>query len=272
MKVIFFILAIFSVFSLEASIIQVSNVQAVNKYAKKESLVLLALEETVIFPKQMVGNSSWFHQRLESLKNKESVADPFEKAFGERIAVSFAVDYELIHPDIPKVIEALSLSQAWVLGVSQLPIPMAKHFLQSSVDLGVGFSSCLSMRADGWVRHPKTLARPQHAMFIEDQVLFTGGLINGITMEEVLPTLFATVGALPEQVIYLDANHDNLISAEAACKQANIQFIGMHYSPAVQRLQGYKPAIADAQWLQMHAYLSDDHFQSLLAYVIGPEG
>ncbi|AAP05049.1 DUF2608 domain-containing protein [Chlamydia caviae] len=272
MKVLFFILAIFSVFSLEASIIQVSNAQAVNKYAKQETLVLLALEETMIFPKQMVGNSSWFHQRLESVKNEESIADPFEKAFAEKIAVSFAVDYELIHSDIPKVIKALSLSQAWVLGVSQLPIPMAKHFLQTAQDLGVGFSSCLPIREDGWMQHPKTLAKPQHAIFIEDQVLFTGRLVNEIPLEEVLAVLFATIETLPKQVVYLDANKDNLIAAEAACKRANIFFIGMHYSPAEQRLQGYKSDIAEMQWLQLCTHLSDEYFQSLLTYVIGPEG
>ncbi|QVE48851.1 DUF2608 domain-containing protein [Chlamydia crocodili] len=272
MKVVFFITFFFSVFSLDASIIKVSDVQAINKYAKKGSLVLLALDETIVFPKQMLGTTAWFQERLENLKKEESDCDPMEKAFGEKIAVSFATDYELIHPEVPKAIAALSLSEAWVMGVSQLPIPMANHFLRSAVSLGLGFSSCLPARSDGWMQHLKTFGRPQHAMFIEDQVLFTGGLINGITMEEVLSTLFATLETLPQQVIYLDANKDNLISAEAACKQANVYFIGMHYSPAVKRIKGYKSDIANLQWLQFHNQLSDKYFQSLLTYVIGPEG
>ncbi|WP_375793209.1 DUF2608 domain-containing protein [Chlamydia sp. 12-01] len=272
MKVIFFITFFFSVFSLEASIIKVSDVQAVNKYAKKGSLVLLALDETIVFPEQMLGTTAWFQERLENLKKEESDLDPIEQAFCERIAISFAVDYELIHPEVPKAIAALALSEAWVLGVSQLPIPMANHFLRSAVALGLGFSSCPQIRGDGWMQHLKTFGKPQHAMFIEDQVLFTGSLINGITMEEVLSTLFATLEILPQQVIYLDANKDNLISAEAACKQANIYFIGMHYSPAVKRIKRYKSDIANLQWLQLHNQLSGKYFQSLLTYVIGPEG
>ncbi|MEF9519794.1 DUF2608 domain-containing protein [Chlamydia crocodili] len=272
MKVVFFITFFFSVFSLEASIIKVSDVQAINKYAKKGSLVLLALDETVIFPKQMLGTTAWFQERLENLKKEESDLDPIEKVFGEKIALSFAIDYELIHPEVPKTIAALSLSEAWVMGVSQLPIPIASHFLRSAVALGLRFSSCLPPRSDGWMHHLKTFGRPQHAMFIEDRVLFTGGLINRITMEEVLSTLFATLDTLPQQVIYLDANKDNLISAEAACKQANVYFIGMHYSPAVKRIKEYKSDIANLQWLQLHNQLSDKYFQSLLTYVIGPEG
>ncbi|SYX08789.1 Protein of unknown function (DUF2608) [Chlamydia poikilotherma] len=272
MKIVFFITFFFSIFSLEASIIKVSDVQAINKYAKKGSLVLLALDETVVFPKQMLGTTAWFQERLEKLKKEESDFDPIEKVFGEKVAVSFAIDYELIHPEVPKAIAALSLSEAWVMGVSQLSIPIASHFLRSAVALGLGFSACLPARSDGWMQHLKTFGRPEHAMFIEDQVLFTGGLINTITMEEVLSTLFATLETLPQQVIYLDANKDNLISAEAACKQANVYFIGMHYSPAVKRIKEYKSDIANLQWLQLHNQLSDKYFQALLTYVIGPEG
>ncbi|ADZ18072.1 DUF2608 domain-containing protein [Chlamydia psittaci] len=109
-------------------------------------------------------------------------------------------------------------------------------------------------------------------MFIEEQVLFTGGLVNGITMEEVLSTLFSTLETLPQQVIYVDQNKENLISAEAACKQANVYFIGMLYNPAVKRVKSYKSDIANLQWLQLCNQLSDRYFQSLLTYVIGPEG
>lgn len=77
------------------------------------------------------------------------------KAFGERIAVSFAVEYELIHPEVPKAIETLALSEAWVMGVSQFPLPMANHFLRSAEALGVVFSSCLPARSDGWMQHRK---------------------------------------------------------------------------------------------------------------------
>lgn len=70
MKVIFFISIFFSVFSLEASIIKVSDIQAVNKYARKGSLVLLGLDETLVFPKQMLGTNSWFNERLENLKRR----------------------------------------------------------------------------------------------------------------------------------------------------------------------------------------------------------
>ncbi|QXE27813.1 DUF2608 domain-containing protein [Chlamydia buteonis] len=272
MKVIFFISVFFSVFSLEASIIKVSDIQAVNKYARKGSLVLLGLDETLVFPKQMLGTSSWFNERLENLKKEQSDYDPIAKAFCERIAVSFAVEYELIHPEVPKAIETLALSEAWVMGVSQFPIPMANHFLRSAQALGVVFSSCLPARSDGWMPHLKTLGRPQHVMFIEEQILFTGGLVNGISMEEVLSTLFSTLETLPQQVIYLDQNKENLISAEAACKRANIYFIGMLYNPAVKRVKSYKSEVANLQWLQLCNQLSDRYFQSLLTYVIGPEG
>ncbi|WP_348663861.1 DUF2608 domain-containing protein [Chlamydia vaughanii] len=270
MKGIFFLTIFFSLFSLEASVIRVSDVEAVNKYARDGSLILLSLDSVVMFPKQMVGTEGWFYERLENLKKEAGHSDPLQTAVEEKIALTFTVDYELGHPNIAKVLAALSLSNAQVLGVSQMPIATANHLLRSASALGITFSSSPQLH-NGWLPHPKTAGKPQHAMFIEDQVLFTGGYTNGITMDEAIITLFSQLEKRPKQIIYLDSNEERLSLVEHACKQARVSFIGMLYKPGVERHEAYNSDIANIQWQQLCQNVSNEYFQTLLSFVLGPE-
>nr|CRI43216.1 Putative outer membrane protein CPn_1073/CP_0776/CPj1073/CpB1118 [Chlamydia pneumoniae] len=252
---------------LEAVVIKITDAQAVLKFAREKTLVCFNIEDTVVFPKQMVGQSAWLYNRELDLKTTLSQEQAREQAFLEWMGISFLVDYELVSANLRNVLTGLSLKRSWVLGISQRPVHLIKNTLRILRSFNIDFTSCPAICEDGWLSHPTKDTTFDQAMAIEKNILFVGSLKNGQPMDAALEVLLSGISSPPSQIIYVDQDAERLRSIGAFCKKANIYFIGMLYTPAKQRVESYNPKLTAIQWSQIRKNLSDEYYESLLSYV-----
>ncbi|WP_100934080.1 DUF2608 domain-containing protein [Candidatus Chlamydia corallus] len=260
-------LCLYKVVSIEAVVIEITDVQAVHKFAKEKTLVCFNIEDTVVFPKQMIGQSAWLYHRETDLKTTLSEEEAKEQAFLEWMGISFVVDYELMSTNLRNVLTGLSLKRSWVLGISQRPVHLIKNTLRVLHFLNIDFTSCPAICEDGWLSQPRTKEKPEQVMAIEKNILFVGALKHGLGIDEALEIFLSGITSCPSQIIYVDHNRERLRSVDAFCKKANIYFIGMLYTPAKQRVENYNPQLAAIQWSKLRNNFSDEYYESLLSYV-----
>ncbi|SPN74176.1 Protein of unknown function (DUF2608) [Chlamydia serpentis] len=268
---ILFILCLCKIPSLEAVVIKITDVQAVNRFAREKTLVCFNIEDTVIFPKQMIGQSAWLYYREKELSTILTREQAKEQAFLEWMGISFLVEYELVSPNLKNTLVGLSLKRSWVLGVSQRPINLIKKTLGVLRSLNIDFTSCPAICQDGWLSQSTTEKKPIEEMAIEKNVWFVGGIKNNLGMNEALEIFLRNISSQPSQIIYIDHDAERLRTIDAFCKKTNIYFIGMLYTPASLRVNNYNHQLADIQWSQLRKNLSDEYYESLLSYLKGKE-
>ncbi|ANH78223.1 DUF2608 domain-containing protein [Candidatus Chlamydia sanziniae] len=249
----------------EATIIKVSDIQVVHRYAKEGSLICLGIDDSLVFPKQMLGQTVWFNHRNQELMADMTAANAKEKALCEWMGIVFLADYELVHPQVSSFFLQLASTSAYILGISIRPLPLVSRTLSVLQSLGLDFTSCTAIqKSEGIIPHVKTQDTPMKVMTIENNVLFTGSMINGLSMDEVLTAFLDTLSVYPKQIVYVDSDENRLKSVEIACRWADLYYVGILYTPAVKRVENYDARLTVIQWEQLLKCFSDDYYMMLL--------
>ncbi len=253
-----------NVVSIHAAILHISDLRAVHPYIKDGGVVCLCIEETLIFAKESLGHLRWYeHQNLQLEKNvRKDIAR--EQALREWLGISMLATFELGTPDLPSVFSELAFSGASVLGVSLCPLPFIPRSLSILEGLSLDFTQFPTVFENGWISHPKTLGKPLETPVVEKNIFFTGILANQLTMEEAMLTLFSTAQPLPTQIVYVDHSLQRLESTEKACKQMQVPFVGLCYTPAQKRAEKFHFKVAELQRTRMLSLFSEEFYSALL--------
>jgi FMN phosphatase YigB (HAD superfamily) len=108
---------------------------------------------------------------------------------------------------------------------------------------------------------PKRFSLPvPHPGLYERGVIYCGDNPK----EEALIAFFQETGCMPEKVIFIDDRPDQVEKLEVRLEKLGIEFVGIRFSGADERVKAFDPAVADLQFSRLPTIISDDEAKKSL--------
>lgn len=162
-----------------------------------------------------------------------------------RLAQLF-INVRLIEPNTPEFIRQIPGSVFALTARDPLLVNLTHEHLES---VNIAFQSQESCTFP--------LDKPNR---FERGILFSGENKKS----ELLEALFNKVGK-PKRLIFIDDKWSHIKDVERLAQKLNIDYVGIRYSGADERVKSFDPKIADIQWQHLPTLLSDEEALKLLA-------
>lgn len=233
-----FILSAFLFTSLNAEIINTTEIKDINNELTENTLVLFNIAEVLLDTETSLGTQAWrkfVRSRVDSKTHDELTLFVFEKA-----------PPKAVEPAIPEVIRELQSSGQTTFAftsrgrhewyASQIPdIDLITEKVLNQV--GIDFS--------------KTQLSGELALLplIFPDLFHEGVLYSGNTKDKgkLLTDLFEKTGYRPTKIIFVDDKADSLVSVEKAMTEQGIPFTGFAYARTAKEHADFDPMVANIQ-------------------------
>lgn len=233
-------------------IIETDDLQDLHQHLTPETIVFFDLDNTLLEPCQHFGTVQWGEYYYKKLMDD---GEPPESA--EKIAQSMWGKYlpnaelRLLDPQSPSVISQLRQKGHLVLALTARYPDEAYYTHPQLQRLGFEFD-----RRFG----DQTVPLPFPALF-ENGVLFASTLN---TKGSALIALLERVNLKPKKILFIDDKLSHVEDLESTLAPLDIDFVGIRYSKADNRVNSFDPQIADLQMELFPRFVSDEEAFELL--------
>jgi hypothetical protein len=237
-------------------IIETDRFENIVKYAAPDALILLDIDDTLLIPAQTLGTDVWFLYRIQQNESKGfSKTEAFEKALGEWEAVRHLTQVQIVEEGTEKIIQELQAKPITVMGLTTQGLALATCTARQLGKLDIDLSKTAPSSEDHYFING-------HGVLYRKGILFTSGTPKG----KALFTLLDLIGYAPKRIVFINDKAKHLKDVEEEAELREVEFIGLRYSYSDQRINNFRPEIADIQWAfsSFDSLLSDQEAEELL--------
>jgi hypothetical protein len=240
MKLVIFLCTLcFQFIIIEAKMIEFAHFRDLPFYTKKDTLLILDIDDTLLIPVQMLGCDEWFQSRRkwhqQAGMNSE---DALEKSLAEWEAVRHLTKMEIVEPGTEKIIHSLQEKRCLMIGLTTQGLALATRTKQQLMEQQIDLSLTAPSKAD----HYFQLAG--HSILYRHGVLFTSGTHKG----EALFQLLNALNYHPKRIVFVNDKASHLTEMETSVQKQGIEFIGLRYGYSDARKKAFRPEIANYQF------------------------
>lgn len=261
LKITLFFLLLATVVRLDAKIVETPNFSAILDYIDKNTLVILDIDDTLLIPKQTLGNDAWFHYKFDKYKKEGIPADiALERTLAEWEAVRHLTQVEIVESNTADVVATMQKNGIPVIGLTTQGLALATrtiHHLQSlHIDLSTTapdtndfyFVNVTPHNQHGTVLHKGVLINDSahQGVLYRKGILFTAGTNKSTALIE----LVKHFGIKPNQIVFINDKEAHLKDAEEGAVALGIPFVGLRYSYSDERINKFRADIAEVQFTQ----------------------
>jgi hypothetical protein len=219
------------------------------------TMVVIDIDNTLIESSMHLGSAQW----RTYIRNKAASLG-YDAAASELILDKFwmfaqhFVPVRLVDPAILSVIDQLKLEHPGIIIVAlsaREPSEM-EHTRRQLDSVGV-------VLLNGSFRQHFALPAPHHSIYHKG-VIYCGDNKKS----EALFAFFQALKYYPKRVIFVDDKLSQVQEVEKFLEQKNIEFIGIRFSAADQRVKAFDPEIAELQFSQLPKIISDEEAKRML--------
>lgn len=222
-------------------------------HVDEETWVFIDVDNTLIESCVHLGSAQWrghIKQKARNLgydtKQSEFILDKFW------LFVQPFVPVRLVDPDSAEVIQKLNESNTYLFALTaREPVESAHTQKQlSSVDVSLSssaFQEALVLPSD-------------HPGLLDKGVIYCGDN----TKSETLIALFNAIGRAPKKVVFVDDRLEQVSALEETLEAMGIEFVGIRFSAADERVKSFDGDIADLQFSLLPAIVSDEEARQIL--------
>lgn len=237
------VLAVLLFFSLTSSIFakieEFAHFQDLPKYVKKETLVILDVDDTLLITEQMLGCDEWFISRWSHHKNEVGNADiALDKALAEWEAVRHITRMEIVEAGSEKIVENLQAQGITVMGLTSQGLALATRTRLQLLDQKIDFLKTAPASKDHYFQVAN------HGVLYRHGILFTSGRNKGVAFLQLIDDL----GIKPKEVVFVNDKESHLKEIETALEKRAIPFLGLRYSYSDAKKKAYRPEVAEYQF------------------------
>jgi predicted phosphatase len=228
----FFLLFIF-VFSLQAKILEIKNINEIKEYLTKDSIVIFDLDNTIMEPIQIYGSDQWFaYQLKEYLKDNLTFDDALFKTIEEWHKIQAVSKVKLVEPNVKDIILNLQKNNQIVMGFTLRDQDFAFSAIEQLSSLGIDFKKTSIIKNN-----------------IRDDILFREGILfsSGMSKGIVLDQFFKRLNYKPKKMVYIDDKLKHVKSIEDYANKNNIEFTGFRYGYLDDKVNSFSAEISDIQ-------------------------
>ena len=233
-------------------IVESDQMETIVPHVTSETWVLIDVDNTLIESATHLGSAQW-----RSYIRKKALALGYTTAESELILDKFwifvqhFVPVRLVDPAAPAVISQLQHSKTPVFALTaREPIEMTHTQKQlESVDVK------LSNDDD------RVLLSTAQPSLYHEGVIYCGDN----TKSQALRAFFEYMGYMPKKIIFIDDKQAQVEEVEKAVEEMGIEYVGIRFSRADERVQAFDANIADLQFSHLPDIISDEEAQKILA-------
>jgi len=211
-----------------------------------ETWVLIDIDNTLIESSMHLGSVQWRTHISEKAGDagynaleSEAILDKFW------LFVQPFIPVRLVDPNAPAVIQNLQNLKIPVLALTARDSFELEHTQRQIDSVKVFFSSGFP---------EKILLPAAYPALHERGVIYCGENSKGAA----LVAFFQATSQIPKKVVFVDDKWEQVQKLEIELEKLNIDFVGVRFSRADERVKAFDPAIADLQWSLLPKIVTDD--------------
>lgn len=237
--------------ALSSKILELDSFEDILKHVSHNTLVLCDIDNTLIEAQQHLGSVQWGDRYAETL-----IASGTSLAEAELIINDLWFDMlptipmRLVDPQGPQVLTQMKAFGAVVIGLTARRPKEAALTHPQLERFGIQFSQPLPAHIP---LHPQ--------LHYENGIIFSGEFDK---KSEALLKILHHFERPPQRILFIDDKLDNVIDLETAVTNLKIEYIGIRFSKADQRVREYNQDVVDIQWKCLPQFISDEHAHSIL--------
>ncbi len=226
-------------FCLFGKIVEVQNFRELLSHIKKDSLVLLDIDDTLMIPVQMMGSDVWFQHLWERYQKQGlSRADALEKSLAEWNAVRHVTEMEVVERGTQELVEKMQKEGFTVMGLTTQGLALATRTSRQLRALGIDLVKTAPSKDGHYLNIHK------HGALFREGILFTSGTPKGKTLFAFLET----IGYTPKHIVFLNDKQTHLRDVEQEAEIKGVGYIGLRYAYSDSRKEAFQKEIADYQF------------------------
>ncbi len=200
--------------NLFAQIFEIKNIEEVEKYLQKDSLIIFDLDNTLIETSQELGGDQWFEARIKYFSQTMPSQEAFEKTYDEWYQLQSITKNCCVEKKTKAIFDKIVKNyQAFAL--TTRGYDTSHCVLRELKRLKLDFSN-----------------KGEEAYFLNKKlVLFKEGIIfaNGLRKAEVFFQYFEKHKPHYKKIIFIDDKKSHLENFEKFCAKEKIDFVGLRY-------------------------------------------
>ncbi len=225
-------------------------------YLEEETLYVFDLDNTLIETAQHLGSDQWFSHHFnrfiknEGLKPEEALA----KVLPTFIEVQKRTEVRLIDPSIPDLLSEMQKKNVPMIGLTKRDPRLSDRTIEQITPLNIDFSKTAHV-------HEELVFEELDGTMLKKGIIFIGPSIDKG------PALIAYLNQLkkmPKRIVVIDDKWGHIENISKVIEPLGINFIGIRYGGADEKVKSFNPKIADLQWEHFHKILSDEQALHLL--------
>ncbi len=222
-------------------------------HVDEETWVFIDVDNTLIESSLHLGSAQWRGhikekaQRLGLSKaESESILDKFW------LFVQPFVPVRLVDPDSAQLIQTLKKSNTSLFALTAREPIESGHTQKQLSSVEVSLSSSA---------FPETLTLPSaYPGLLEKGVIYCGDN----TKSEALIAFFKAMGRVPKKVVFVDDRLEQISALEKTLEEMGIEFVGIRFSAADERVKSFDGQIADLQFSHLPKIVSDEEAKRII--------
>lgn len=228
-------------------IVESNRMDSVLNYADSDTWVLFDVDNTLIESSMQMGSAQWREHIL--LKARAAGYDE-EGAQGVVDLLWFVsqqfVPVKAVDEQTPDVLEKLKKSNIIALALTARDEVENDH---TQLQLN---SAGIDLQNDAF--DSSMLFGPENSSLYENGVIYCGDNSKDVALLAFIQAL----GRMPKKIVLVDDRLSHLEAIEKALVDLGIEFIGIRFGGADERVKAFDGLIADIQWATLPIVVSDE--------------
>jgi hypothetical protein len=250
----YFSFLFFTALALCAEIYEAPRFCDIEKYVDAETLLIFDIDDTLLIPSQTLGTDVWFRHQFQQNKLDEC-GDSLDKTLALWEAIRHLTRIQVVETGSEQVVQQLQELGISMMGLTTQGLGLATRTVNQLRSLDFDLS--------------KTAPRQEDCYFLNGLgVLYRKGILftSGTPKGKALLKFWEMAGLHPKRVVFLNDKRTHLEEVEHSLSEAGIPFIGLRYSYSDERIERFRPEIADIQlsYSSFNRILSDAEAEDIL--------
>ncbi len=240
----------------EALITETNDFAHAFTYLEKDTLYVFDLDNTLIETAQHLGSDQWFSHHLDHCLKTEglSVDEAIAKLVPVYSQILDRTEMQLVEPIIADLLAKMQKQNVPMIGLTKRSPALSERTLEQIAPLHIDFSKTSLVEGDLVFKELK-------GTLFKNGIIFTG---NGIDKGPALNAYLKKLKKLPNRIVVIDDKLSHIENIEAAVEKLGIDFVGIRYGGADEKVKSFNPKIAQLQLDHFHKILSDEQALHLL--------
>ncbi len=229
-----------------------SRMEDLLPHVTRETWVLIDADNTLFESSLHLGSAQWrTHIRKKVLQQgftkdeAESILDQFW------LFVQHLIPVRSVDLQTPSLISLLQESKVVVLILTARD-PIEQGHTQKQID---------SIQVHLFNDFPeKFTLSSSHPGLYDRGVIYCGDNPK----DQALLSFFQHTGRIPKKIIFVDDKEEQVRKLESRLENLGIEFVGIRFSGADERVRSFDPEVADLQFSRLPKIISDEEAKSLL--------